>query len=60
MLNLEDKLISLVSRYLRVENSLHEEPLSLQTDISFKDRLVYSHTLDLAPLVPILKEKLKE
>ena len=60
MLNLEDKLISLVARYLQVTNTLHESPLSLQTDIIFKDKTVYSHNLDLEPLVPIIKSRLQE
>ena len=60
MLNLEERLISLVSRYLTVENSLEENPLSLITTISFKDKQVYKHSLDLTPLIPILKKQLKE
>ena len=60
MLNLEDKLISLVSRYLTVENSLSEHPLALITTIAFKDRTVYTHSLDLEPLVPIIKTRLQQ
>ena len=57
MLNLEDRLISLVSRYLRVTNTLHESPLTLTTTITFKDRPVFTHDLDLTPLLSIIEEK---
>lgn len=60
MFNLEDKLIDLVSRYLTVENSLSDNPLTLTTSISFKSRSVYTHDLSLEPLIPILKERLEE
>ena len=60
MLNIEDKLLRLVSDHLRVENSLQDDPLVLRTSIHFRSRLVYTHDLDLSPLIPILREKLNE
>ena len=60
MFNLEDKLIDLVSKYLTVENTLSDNPLTLTTSISFKSRSVYTHHLSLEPLIPIMKERLEE
>jgi len=60
MLNLEERLISLVSRYLTVENSLSEHPLALITTIAFKDRIVYTHDLSLEPIIPIIQKRLQE
>ena len=60
MLNLEDKLIRLVSKHLKVDNSLQETPLSLVTSIRFKDRLVYEHSLSLEPLIPIIRSRIQE
>ena len=60
MLNLEDKLVSLVTKHLTVENSLTDSPLLLTTTIRFRDRLVYEHSLSLEPLIPILKSRIQE
>jgi hypothetical protein len=60
MFSLEDKLIHLVSKYLTVENSLSEDPITLTTTISFKGKSIYTHDLSLEPLVPLLKKKLSE
>ena len=60
MLNIEDKLLRLVSDHLKVENTLEDDPLILRTSIYFRNRSVYTHDLDLSPLIPILREKLNE
>ena len=60
MFNLEDKLIDLVSKYLTVENTLSDNPITLTTTISFKGKSVYTHDLSLEPLIPVLKERLEK
>ena len=54
---IESTLLSLVEKYLTVENSITYDPLSLKTTMYFRKKIAYEHSLDLTELEEHLLEK---
>lgn len=57
---IESTILSLIEKYLSVENSIEYDPLRLKTTMLFRNRIAYEHTLDLTELENHLLEKVKE
>jgi hypothetical protein len=56
---IESTLLSLVEKYLTVENSITYDPLTLKTTMYFRNKVAYEHSLDLTELENHLIEKVK-
>lgn len=54
---IESTLLSLVEKYLTVENSITYDPLTLKTTMYFRNKIAYEHSLDLTELENHLIEK---
>jgi hypothetical protein len=54
---IESTLLSLVEKYLTVENSITYDPLTLKTTMYFRKKIAYEHSLDLTELEEHLLEK---
>ena len=57
---IESTILSLIEKYLSVENSIEYDPLRLKTTMLFRNRIAYEHTLDLTELENHLLEKVKD
>ena len=54
---IESTLLSLVEKYLTVENSITYDPLTLKTTMYFRNKIAYEHVLDLTELESHLVNK---
>lgn len=57
---IESTILSLIERYLQVENKIEYDPLRLRTTMLFRNQVAYEHTLDLTELEEHLLNKVKE
>ena len=57
---IESTILSLIEKYLSVENSIEYDPLRLKTTMLFRNRIAYEHTLDLTELEQHLLNQVKE
>ena len=57
---IESTLLSLVEKYLTVENSITYDPLTLKTTMYFRKKIAYEHTLDLSDMEEYLIERTLE
>ena len=57
---IESTILSLIERYLTVENSIEYDPLTLKTTMFFRNKVAYEHTLDLSTLEEHLIERTLE
>lgn len=57
---IESTLLSLVEKYLTVENSITYDPLSLKTTLYFRNKVAYEHSLDLTELESHLIAQVKQ
>lgn len=57
---IESTLLSLVEKYLTVENRITYDPLTLKTTMLFRNRVAYEHSLDLTELEEHLVDKVNQ
>ncbi len=57
---IESTILSLIERYLTVENSIEYDPLRLKTTMLFRNKVAYEHVLDLTELEEHLINKAKQ
>ena len=60
MLGLEQKLVSLIKRHLKITNEIVNDPLTLITTCTYDGYIVMSHSLDLEQFYSIIKERLED
>ena len=57
---IESTILSLIEKYLSVENSIEYDPLRLKTTMLFRNRIAYEHVLDLTELETHLLSKVQQ
>ena len=57
---IESTILSLIEKYLSVENSIEYDPLRLKTTMLFRNRVAYEHTLDLTELEEHLLSRVQQ